>query len=104
MSKFYGLFIVILLYSGSLYGQEFKINTQIRYRSEFAKNKNAFNAATFGNNLAADDFGLLRSRIGLTLLGTDNVSAFFQLQDSRKLGEETNTLSDGDADQCDLHQ
>ncbi len=104
MSRIYGLVIVMLLCSESLYGQEFKINAQIRYRSELAKNKNAFNDATFGKNLADDDFGLLRSRIGLTLLGTDNVSAFFQLQDSRKLGEETNTLSDGDADQLDLHQ
>ena len=104
MLRVYSLLLIFILSSGSLFAQEMKINAQFRYRGEFAKNKSAFNAATFGDNLAGDSFGLLRSRIGLTFTGTDNVSAFFQLQDARRLGEETSTLFDADADQFDLHQ
>ncbi len=73
-------------------------------KSKFSKNKSAFNASTFWNHLAGDSFGLLRGRVGLTFTGTDNVSLFFQLQDAKKLDEETSTLFDADADQFDLHQ
>ena len=103
MLRVYSLLILILS-SSSLFAQEMKINAQFRYRGKFSKNKSAFNATTFGNHLAGDSFGLLRGRVGLTFTGTDNVSAFFQLQDAKRLGEETSTLFDADADQFDLHQ
>ncbi len=104
MVRVYSFLLIFILSSSSLFAQEMKVNAQFRYRGEFAKNKSAFNTATFGDNLAGDSFGLLRSRIGLTFTGTDDVSAFFQLQDSRRLGEETSTLFDANADQFDLHQ
>lgn len=96
--------LLLITAIGAATAQELKITAQMRFRGEFEKNRAAFNNATFGNRLSANEFNLLRSRLGFLFTGTNDVSAFFQFQDSRRFGEETNTLSDGDADQLDLHQ
>lgn len=45
-----------------------------------------------------------RARFGLKLAYGDEVSAFFQAQDVRTWGEESNTLGDFSADGLDMHQ
>jgi len=96
---FWGL-ILSLGAKGHLMGQEkqdWKFSGEVRHRFEY--NDKDFNSATNPSN-----YNFLRSRLGITLTPTAHVQAFFQLQDSRIMGEELNTLTDGSADQLDLHQ
>lgn len=46
---------------------------------------------------------LLRTRLGVRAVVSPRVGVFVQIQDARIFGEETSTLSDGSADQLDLH-
>jgi len=85
--------IPAVLYSGSAVD----ISGQIRHRYEFSDKD--FNSAT-----NAESFSLLRTRLNLGLAPTGNVKAFIQFQDARNFGEEGNTLTDGSADNFDLHQ
>lgn len=73
----------------------YKFDFQIRPRFEI-DNKD-FNSSTIPNTFTA-----LRSRLGLSLKASDDLSAYIQLQDSRIFGEETSTLSN--SRNIDLHQ
>ena len=75
----------------------FKPKAQIWHRFE-ASNRD-FNSRTAYNN-----FNILRSRLSVTITPTDDIEAFIQVQDSRIWGEEFSTLTDGSADNFDLHQ
>ncbi|UCD37739.1 MAG: alginate export family protein [Fidelibacterota bacterium] len=75
---------------------QWELGGQIRYRFE-SSNRD------FHQDTKASNVNLLRSRLNVTLSAAENVTGFFQLQDSRTFGEETWTM-DGDADQMDLHQ
>ena len=88
---------LILFLSDLSLAQNWTFNGQIRHRFEM-DNKD-FNSETKLNN-----FNLLRSRLGVTYQNNKNLSAFFQVQDSRAFGEEFSTLSDGSANNLDLHQ
>lgn len=89
------LFILIalpfILNAQSIY----KFDLQIRPRFEI-DNKD-FNSSTNPNTFTA-----LRSRLGLSLKASDDVSAYVQLQDSRIFGEEASTLSN--SKNLDVHQ
>jgi hypothetical protein len=77
--------------------EKWKLSGQIRQR--FEMDDKDFDSETNSNN-----FNLLRSRLGITFAPEEDVTAFFQVQDSRTFGEETSTLGDGSADNIDLHQ
>jgi hypothetical protein len=98
MKKFVILLICSLfLPNVTLFSQEtIKINGQIRYRYELAENN-------FDGDSKPNNSNLLRTRIGLSYMPTSKFSTFFQLQDSRIMGEENSTL-DGSAKQFDMHQ
>jgi hypothetical protein len=51
-----------------------------------------------------NSFTSMRVRANLSALLEENVRVFIQLQDVRLFGEESNTLSDFEADKFDLHQ
>jgi len=93
----------LLMLSSSLFAQEVQYDVQMRYRSEFAKNVASFQNTAFTNTIAGNGFNLLRSRLGVSFTGSNNVSAFFQFQDARSFGEETSTM-DASAGSFDLHQ
>jgi len=93
-----------LLFAGTIYSQQVKIDAQIRTRSEIQRNKNQFNSVLFNNALSANSFSLLRSRVGFQFTGSDEtVSGYLQFQDARTFGEELN-IKDSSADALDLHQ
>lgn len=96
--------LLMLVQGISVQAQGLKFSGQVRYRGEFEKNRENFNTVLFGNEIAGDEFAFLRSRLGISYEGPDNVSVFLQFQDSRRFGEELNTLTDADADMIDLHQ
>ena len=89
--------------SRSLFAQEVRYNVQMRYRSEFAKNVESFQNTAFTNTIAGNGFNLMRSRLGVSFTGLNNISAFFQFQDARSFGEETSTM-DASAGSFDMHQ
>jgi hypothetical protein len=75
----------------------FKVSAQVRHRFEASD-------TDFDTKTAYNTFNLLRTRLGVHLTPTDDVTGFIQLQDSRWFGQETSTLLDGDANTFDLHQ
>jgi hypothetical protein len=87
-----------LLFASSGQSQEkYKLGLQIRYRFEI-DNKD------FSGETAPNDFNLLRTRLAVTLTPSADLEGFVQVQDARVFGEETSTLTDGSADNLDLHQ
>lgn len=74
-----------------------KLSLQIRHRFEM-------NGKDFDSDSSLNNYNLLRTRLGLTFKPMKNVEGFFQVQDSRFWGEELSTLTDGSADNLDLHQ
>ena len=81
------------------------ISAQVRVRPEFRKDLTQTLPATPG--AVEEDFStLLRSRIGFKFDPTENISFFFQGQDSRDFGEEVASLptAAGDDEGLDLHQ
>lgn len=56
----------------------------------------------FNSNTGFHSFGEMRTRVGLSFIPNENVSAFFQIQDSRTFGEEPGTISN--LKNLDLHQ
>ena len=98
IKKFVILLICFLLLSiFTLFSQKtININGQIRYRYELTDKD-------FDNDIKPNNFNLLRTRIGLSYRPSSNFNAFFQLQDSRIMGEENGTL-DGSAKRLDMHQ
>ncbi len=99
------VFIIIALLLGgesSVQAQDsefptYTIQGQVRHRFES-------NAKTFDSKNSALNFNLLLTRLGVNFYREKHVEAFIQFQDSRVMGEETNTLTDGSADRFDLHQ
>jgi hypothetical protein len=92
------LLTVMLTLSSMAFGSdEFEISAQIRQRFEM-------DGRDFNGDTGLDTYNLLRTRLGLTFQPADDLSAFIQIQDSRTFGEEENTLTDGSADNLDLHQ
>ena len=103
MRRFYilGLLLFVFEYT-SLAAQDveypyYTLNGQVRHR--FEQNDKDLNDNTDG--IA---FNLLRARLGIRFVPAHNTEGFFQVQDARVFGTETNTLTDGSADQLDLHQ
>ncbi|NOY05854.1 MAG: alginate export family protein [Chlorobi bacterium] len=92
--------IVLIGFTIDLSGQDkskFDISGQIRHRFEMSDR-------SFGAETEPINFNLLRSRLNVVLTPLRDVEAFFQIQDSRRFGEETSTLKDGSADNLDMHQ
>ncbi|MFQ5568866.1 MAG: alginate export family protein [Rhodothermales bacterium] len=73
------------------------INAQVRHRFEVS-------AKDLNSDTDAVTFNLLRTRLGARFVPLEHTEAFIQVQDARVFGEEANTLTDGSADQLDLHQ
>ncbi len=79
-----------------MFAADFSVKSQVRYRYE-AVDKD------FDSNTGYNVQNYLRSRIGVEFT-SESVTSFMQLQDSRVMGSETNTLKDGSADIMDFHQ
>ena len=73
-----------------------QLSGQIRQRFEV-------DGKDFDKSTQTSSFNLLRSRLNVTFTPGENVTGFFQLQDSRTFGEESGTM-DGQANAFDLHQ
>ncbi len=92
------LAILFYIALSNVFGQQdWKIEAQLRHRTEV-------DGKDFYSKTGPGSFNLLRSRIGIKLSPAEKSSLFFQIQDSRRFGEELNTLTDGSADNLDLHQ
>lgn len=88
----------LLLISATLMAQPgWKLDGQVRHRGEIDNRD-------FDSNTGPDNYNLLRTRLGATFTAEDSVSAYVQIQDSRFFGEESSTLTDGSADNMDVHQ
>lgn len=94
----FSIMVMLLLLSISLnlQAQELKVTGQVRHRSERVDKDYSDLTPGYG-------FNLLRSRLNMKFQNEKNY-AFIQIQDSRKFGEATNTLTDGSADLLDFHQ
>ena len=89
-------FIFLMLTDLSLKAQEkFELSAQIRPRMEM-------DGKDFDDGTTFNSFTALRSRLGASFKPNDDLQVFFQIQDSRYFGEETNTLSN--SKNLDLHQ
>ena len=86
----------ILLIMNTAVGQNMEISGQVRHRSERSDKDFSDQTASFG-------FSFLRTRLNMKFTNEKN-HAFIQIQDSRKFGDATNTLTDGSADLLDFHQ
>ncbi len=101
MKRFSTIGLILLIgFTIDLSGQEknrFDLSGQVRHRFEMSDR-------SFGTEAEPINFNLLRSRLNVVLTPLQDVEAFFQVQDSRRFGEETSTLKDGSADNMDMHQ
>ncbi len=88
--------ILALLFSLPVFGGDFGLNAEVRHRYEL-------DAKDFNSDTGFNNNGYLRSRLGASFMPTENITAYLQIQDWRKLGSETSTF-DSDADNLDLHQ
>jgi len=86
-------------FAGDCKGDEtcIKFKAQVRHRFQAAN-------TDFCKDTDYAYINLLRTRLGMVVHTSNGVEAFIQLQDSRIMGEETSTLTDGTADAMDLHQ
>lgn len=89
------LILVLLLNIISFAQQTVKFNAQIRPRLEIDNRD-------FNSNNDASTYTLIRSRFGVTLTPVENISGYFQVQDSRTFGEEISTTAN--MKNIDLHQ
>ncbi len=90
--------LLLTAFASTIFPQtDWQLDGQIRHRIEL--DNRDFNSDTNINS-----YNLLRSRIGLTMKVSDSLSGYFQIQDSRRFGEEQSTLGDGSADNLDFHQ
>lgn len=88
----------VLLTTGPAQASETSFTAKGQIRHRFEVDNRDFGRAD------ARTYGLLRSRLDLQFVPSENVTALIQVQDSRTMGEETNTLNDGSADNIDFHQ
>ncbi len=96
MKRFKQIIGIAIAMGGLLIAQGWYFGGSVRIRHE-ALNKD-FSDTTGFNNL-----NYQRTRFSSTY-EKDNKFVFLQLQDSRVMGTETNTLKDGSADALDMHQ
>ncbi len=75
----------------------YSFDGQLRYRYEWSDRD-------FDADREGVAFNLLRTRLGVHLLPAAHTEVLLQFQDARTFGEEANTLTDGAADNLDLHQ
>jgi hypothetical protein len=103
MKRVLFFFVFLSVVSGvtgnAVAGMEDKITVKAKIWHRFEADDRDFNSAT-----AFDNFNFLRTQLGVGFKANDDIGAFIQLQDSRVMGEELNTLTDGSADNFDLHQ
>ncbi len=85
-------FITDLFAQGS-----WSVNAQVRHRYNML-------GADFNSDTKTINYNELRTRLGIKFAPSDDISGFIQLQDSRIMGSEFNTLKDGSADNLDAHQ
>jgi hypothetical protein len=78
-------------------GETVKLSGQFRHRYEYS-------AKDFDSDTDANTYQFLRTRLNIAFNPSEDLEAFFQYQDARKMGEESNTLTDASADNLDLHQ
>lgn len=99
MNKAIGVTAMVVgaVFASGVLAADTEFKAQVRTRTEV-------DARDFNSDTATKLFTLQRTRLGVRLKSSDNVSAFFQIQDARTWGTETNTLKDASADQLDLHQ
>ena len=97
MKKFTLLFLLFSsVFTDITFAQvKLKINAQIRPRFQY-DNKD------FNSNTGTNTFTELRSRLGLLFSSTEDLTGFFQIQDSRRFGSESSTLAN--SANLDLHQ
>ncbi|MCH8942432.1 MAG: alginate export family protein [Bacteroidetes bacterium] len=97
MKKFTLLFLLFsLVFTDITFAQDkLKINAQIRPRFQY-DNKD------FNSNTGTNTFTELRSRLGVLFSSTEDLTGFFQIQDSRRFGSESSTLAN--SANLDLHQ
>lgn len=86
---------LLLTSSLVLQAQGLIVPGQVRHRSERVDNDFSDLTPSYG-------FSLLRTRLNMKFTNEKN-RAFIQIQDSRKFGDATNTLTDGSVDLLDFH-
>lgn len=99
------ILLIVLLFIASSHtvhaDVEWKFSGQVRARWELDRK-------SFSGSTKPNEFGLLRTRLGVAAKVNDNVSAFVQLQDSRTIGGVINSQqtsgTTNDARNIDLHQ
>jgi hypothetical protein len=89
--------LLLLASTSFAIAQEVKVGGQLRPRAEY---RDPFS----GGAGDSDAFVSTRTRANVTASLEKNVTVFLQVQDVRIWGEETNTLTDFNAENFDLHQ
>ena len=89
------LFFILLVVSIISAQENVKFSAQIRPRY-------IIDNRDFNNDIALNTFGEMRTRVGMEFQTHENLSVFFQVQDSRTFGEEDGTISD--LSNLDVHQ
>lgn len=97
MKKISLLFIIITFLSSALLTAQDKIEVNAQIRPRFQYDDKDFNS-----NTGANSFTELRSRLGVLYSPSESLSGFVQIQDSRRFGMESSTLSN--SANLDLHQ
>ena len=77
--------------------RRYTILGQVRHRFESS-------ARSLNSSVDPINFNLLRTRLGVHFFVEEGVEAVLQIQDSRVMGEEKSTLTDGSADRLDMQQ
>ncbi len=95
------LLFVVILFSVPVESRSEKITDALTI-SGHVRLRSELNGKSFAPDVKADNFTLMRTRVGLKLSLAEHVSTFIQFQDSRKFGTEPSTLSS--VDNIDLHQ
>jgi hypothetical protein len=90
-----GLLLLIQSHTPLLGETEWKPSAEVRHRFEIS-NKD------FSKEVSSRSFNLLRSRLGIAVMPSEDIEAFLQFQDSRVFGEEPGTLVS--TSNVDLHQ
>lgn len=97
MQKLFSFFIALLFISQIMYSQSdvVKVDGQLRFKSEF-------DDRDFKSDTKGYSYSYGRTRLGVWLSPSKNLSGYVQIQDSRVWGTEPSTVSD--QKNLDLHQ
>ncbi len=90
------LFFILIIFSSLIIAQD-GLNFSLQIRPRFEIDNKDFNSAT-----STGTFTAFRTRLGLTFNRVENLTAFFQIQDSRYFGDEISTTTN--SKNIDLHQ